>query len=130
VAYNGTNNLKYVVDKVIKYQIIQGIIAVIVIAIITRHFIDIYSGVCGLIIALVPTIVYSKIAVSNKIDSFYVMYKKHKQAMILKFIVNCLGFLVVFILFRHVSALSLFIVYFVTLCGHWTSVLTSSMVKK
>lgn len=129
MTYGGTSSLKYVVNKVIKYQFIQGVIAVILITVCTLNLMSFISAVFGLLIALIPSLVYAKVVVGDRVDNFYVAYQKHKKALLLKFIVNAMGFFMVFLIFKNVSASALFVAYVITLSGHWTS-LISSMVNK
>lgn len=129
VDYNITDNFKSVVIRVIKYQLVQGIFAGIIFSFFFRSEIVIISSMLGLLLAIMPTIIYAKVVVNNKIENYLVTYKKHKIGMIIKFIVNGFCFLLVFSLVKNLSPGILFSVYIIALSGHWTSILGSSFKK-
>lgn len=129
VDYNITDNFKSVVIRVIKYQTIQGAIAILALSLWYQSKIVIISSILGLLLAVIPTVVYAKIAISKKVENYLLAYKKHKTAMIIKFVVNGIGFLLVFSMIKNLSAGVLFSVYIIALSGHWTSLFGSSFKK-
>ena len=129
VDYNIADNFKSVVIRVIKYQITQGAIAVLALSLWYQSKIVIISSILGLLLAVIPTVVYAKLTISKKVENYLLTYKKHKTAMIIKFIVNGAGFLLVFSMIKNLSPGVLFSVYIIALSGHWTSIFGSSFKK-
>lgn len=120
---NKVNNLERAIIRVIKYQLIQGLCAIIFLTICYKNLNALVSSVFGLVIAVFPTIVYALAMRSLKVENYGVMFNKHKKATLLKFMANMLGFFLVLSLFKSVNILALFIVYIVALSGYWTNLL-------
>lgn len=121
--------LGYIVLRVIKYQLLQGVIAAFFILIIKKDLTAFLSALCGILIALIPTLVYAKVVISKNIDDIHATYRKHKLAIGLKFLSNAMCFLVVFLLYKNVNVLMLFITYIISLSGYWTSIISSRATK-
>lgn len=129
MTYTNNNGLKKTIFNVIKLQLIQGVIAVVVVTLYMKSFVGFYSGFLGLLIAVIPTLVYAKVVVTKKIDNANIMYGKHKKAMAVKFIINGVGFFIVFLNFKNISVFSLFTVYVIAISGYWTSLISSVKTK-
>lgn len=129
VDYNIADNFKSVVVRVIKCQIIQGAVAALSLSLWYGSKIVIISSILGMLLAIIPTVIYAKIAISKKVENYLIAYKKQKIAMITKFIVNGTGFLLVFSMIKNLSPGVLFSVYIIALSGHWTSMIGSSFKK-
>ncbi len=125
VTYDNRNNLKNTVFCVIKLQFIQGIVALLMVFLYKYSFSALYSGFLGLLIAVIPTIAYAKVVITEKIDNANIMYRKHKKAMMIKFIINGMIFMLVFLFVKNINIFSLFFVYIVAISGYWTSLLSS-----
>lgn len=123
------SSLKIAIIKVIKFQLIQGVIAIVLMFCFKSNLVSLYSGLFGLLIALFPTLVYASVVISDKIDDANTMFRKHKKAMLFKFITNAIGFLAVFLIFKNIDNFALFCVYIVTISGCWTSLISSMKTK-
>jgi F0F1-type ATP synthase assembly protein I len=98
----------------------MGLLTAIVIAAHTRSMNALLSGMIGLIIALISTIVGAKIAFSDGlVVAPSVAYTRHKKAMIGRFILNLLLFAVVVLVYRQCNYIALFLTYIVALSGYW-----------
>lgn len=129
MPYNENSSLKTAVIKVIKFQLIQGIIAVATIFLFKSNLLSLYSALFGLLIALIPTLVYANVVISNKVDDANTMFRKHKKAIAFKFLANAIGFLAVFLIFKNIDIFALFCVYIITISGCWTSLISSMKTK-
>lgn len=122
-------SLDQVVTKVFIFQLIQGVCTLLVLTLINKNINTFLSALFGLIIAITPTIVYAKIMLTKGVDNYVLAYYKHKKAMLIKFFINILGFLLVFLLYKNVNAIALFITYIVTIFAYWTCLLIKSRKK-
>ena len=129
MSYTKNSSLKIAVVRVIKFQLFQGIMAVAMVSLFKKNPDSLYSALFGLLIALIPTLVYASVVISNKIDDANTMLHKHKKALVLKFLTNALGFLTVFLIIRNIDGFALFCVYIVTISGCWTSLISSMKTK-
>ena len=129
MSYAKNSSLKIAVVRVIKFQLFQGIIAIAMVLLFNKNANSLFSGLFGLLIALIPTLVYARVVISNKIDDANTMLHKHKKALVLKFLTNAVGFLSVFLIFKNIDGFALFCVYVVTLSGCWTSLISSMKTK-
>lgn len=129
MSYAKNSSLKIAVVRVIKFQLFQGIIAVVMVFLFNKNANSLSSALFGLLIALIPTLVYARVVISNKIDDANTMLHKHKKALVLKFLTNAVGFLSVFLIFKNIDGFALFCVYIVTLSGCWTSLISSMKTK-
>lgn len=129
MSYAKNSSLKIAVVRVIKFQLFQGIIAVAMVFLFNKNAHSLSSALFGLLIALIPTLVYARVVISNKIDDANTMLHKHKKALVLKFLTNAVGFLSVFLIFKNIDSFALFCVYIVTLSGCWTSLISSMKTK-
>ena len=129
MSYAKNSSLKIAVVRVIKFQLFQGIIAVAMVFLFNKNANSLSSALFGLLIALIPTLVYARVVISNKIDDANTMLHKHKKALVLKFLTNAVGFLSVFLIFKNIDGFALFCVYVVTLSGCWTSLISSMKTK-
>lgn len=129
MPYAKNSSLKIAVIKVIKFQLIQGVVAVAGIFYVKSNLVSLYSAVFGLLIALIPTLAYANVVISNKIDDANTMFRKHKKAMVFKFLTNAVGFLAVFLIFKNIDSFALFCAYIITISGCWTSLISSMKTK-
>ena len=118
---NKVNGLEQAVNRVIKYQLVQGLCASGFITACYQNLNTLISSLLGMFIAIFPTIVYAITVSSRNVENYSLKYSKHKKATLLKFIANMLGFFLVFSTFKNVNALALFIVYIIALSGYWTN---------
>jgi len=96
---------------------------------VKSNLVSLYSAVFGLLIALIPTLAYANVVISNKIDDANTMFRKHKKAMVFKFLTNAVGFLAVFLIFKNIDSFALFCAYIITISGCWTSLISSMKTK-
>ena len=69
---------------------------------------------------MIPTFVYIKIAFANGLIILpSEAFKLHKKAMIAKFIVNLVLFMLIIMLYKDCNFLALFLTYIITLSGNW-----------
>lgn len=105
--------------RVIKLQLLIGLLAVIIVLIFNKNLLSVISAFCGLAIAVIPTVIYVKLAWSNKVINSEQIFARHKKAELFKFILTILAFVLVFVCFKKVHILALFTTYVATLSSYW-----------
>lgn len=112
------------IKNIVKLQLIFGLSCVIFTAIIIKNFSGVLSAFLGLLLALMPTIAYIKIAFAKGlVDYPSVVLGRHQKAMLLKFLLNIILFALVFISYKQCNFFALFATYFITLSGYWVSLI-------
>ncbi len=112
------------VKNIIKLQLVLGLCFVIFVVIISKSYNNILSAFLGLLIALIPTIAYTKIAFAKGLVNYpSVILARHKKAMLLKFIFNIILFALVFLSYKQCNFFVLFTSYMITLSGSWVSLI-------
>jgi ATP synthase protein I len=119
VTYNSSKNALKDYLRVIKLQFAIGLTIIIVVTLFSKSVLSVLSALSGFLIAVLPAIVYIKIAWSNKVLDAEQIFAKHKKAEICKFMLTIFGFLVIFIFFKKVQAGTLFVTYVATLSSYW-----------
>ncbi|WP_158649224.1 ATP synthase subunit I [Aquella oligotrophica] len=105
--------------RVIKLQFAIGLTAVIVVTLCGKSILSFLSALCGFLMAVIPAVIYIKIAWSDKILNAEQIFAKHKKAEMFKFMLTIFGFLAIFIFFRKIQAGILFVTYVATLSSYW-----------
>ena len=119
MTYNSAKNALKDYLRVIKLQFAIGLTAIIVVTLFGKSKLSFLSGLCGFLMAVVPAVIYIKIAWSDKVLNAEELFAKHKKAEIFKFVLTIFGFLAIFIFFRKVQAGILFVTYVATLSSYW-----------
>ncbi len=119
MTYNSAKNALKDYLRVIKLQFAIGLTIIIVVTLFSKSVLSILSALSGFLIAVLPAIVYIKIAWSHKVLDAEQIFAKHKKAEICKFMLTIFGFLVIFIFFKKVQAGTLFVTYVATLSSYW-----------
>lgn len=112
--------------RVIKLQLAGGASCSLIALIIMQNRSYFVSALLGCIIAIIPTVVYIKIAFAKGVINYpQKALKQHKNAMVLRFLTSLLLFAVVFMCFKHCDFLVLFSTYIIVLSAYWFSLVTS-----
>ncbi len=112
------------VKNILKLQLLFGCSCIIFAIFMLKNVNGILSAFLGLLLALVPTLVYIKIAFAKGLVNYpSVILARHKKAMLLKFIINFILFAIVFIFYKKCNYFALFGTYIVTLSGYWVSLI-------
>ncbi len=119
MTYNSAKNALKDYLRVIKLQFAIGLTIIIVVTLFSKSVLSVLSALSGFLIAVLPAIIYIKIAWSNKVLDAEQIFAKHKKAEICKFMLTIFGFLVIFIFFKKVQAGTLFVTYVATLSSYW-----------
>lgn len=111
-----------VVKKVLQLQMLLALIVALCTYLVHRNIHDVYSSIIGAIIAIVPTLVYIRIAFKNGLVTSPVRaLSKHQKAFFVRFALNLILFSIVFLFCRNCNFLILFISYGVVLSAYWLS---------
>lgn len=121
VSYNSAKTAFKEFLLVVKVQLVIGILAIITSLLLGKNLITAFSAFLGLCLSVLPALVYIKIAYSKKILSGEIILAMHKKAELYKFMTTISGFILVFICFKQVHVLALFITYIATLSSYWLS---------
>jgi len=112
------------VKKTIKLQFILGICAVILISFFRSNQNSIISAVIGVFLVTIPTLIYVKIAFARGFIAYpNIALAQHQKAMLFRFFLNLVLFMVVAVVYRGCDFLALFTTYFITLSGYWFSLI-------
>lgn len=112
------------VSRVIKIQLVLGLIATIILVMHKQSLNTVLSGVVGMLLATASTIFYAKVAFAKQLGiSPLLAYARHKQAMIARFTLNILFFAIVLFFYKSCDYIALFVTYFITLAGYWLSLI-------
>jgi len=115
-----------IVSKLVKIQLIMGLIATVALTAYRHSANTAFSGIAGLFLAIVPTVVYAKIAFANHLVAAPgVAFARHKKAMLSRFLLNLALFAIVLFLYKKCDYVALFATYFITLAGYWVSLVKS-----
>ena len=126
MAYNSATAIRGNYLKVAKIQLIVGLIVFLLLSIFFRKLeISVSSGL-GLLLAIIPTLVYIKVVWKSQYLAVTKVYAQHKKALLLKFLCNLAGFALVLVTYHEVQFLALLVTYVITLSGTWLSLLTRS----
>ena len=112
--------------QVLKWQITLGVLAILLICFVKYNINSIASALLGLLCALLPSIIYIKIAFVKRVLSAENVLRLHKNAMMAKFVTNLVLFALVFLFYKKCDVVALFLTYIVTLSGYWFSLFNSS----
>ena len=108
--------------RVIKLQLILGIICTVIVLICTRNGNDVFSSILGCLIALIPTFLYIKVVFRSGVVNYpRDALKLHKKAMIVRFLTSFGLFILVICLFKECNFLVLFLTYIMSLSAYWFS---------
>ena len=105
--------------KVFRLQIAIGVIVFLLITFVKYNINSSVSALLGLLCALLPTIIYIRVAFVKQILSAENVLKLHKRAMVFKFISNLILFVLVFLFYKKCDAVALFVAYIFTISGYW-----------
>ncbi|MCC2645122.1 MAG: hypothetical protein K0R94_900 [Burkholderiales bacterium] len=113
-----------IISKVVIIQLAMGLVAVLLLTVHQQNINTLPSSIIGLALAIVPTIVYTKIAFGGGLFlAPHVVYLRHKKAMISRFITNLLLFSIVLVAYKQCDYFALLITYIATLSGYWMSLI-------
>ena len=113
-----------ILSRLIKIQLTVGLIATVILAVHKNSMNTAFSGIVGLVLAIVPTVVYAKIAFANHlVVAPSVAFVRHKKAMIGRFVLNLLLFAIVLFFYKKCDYIALFVAYFIALAGYWISLI-------
>lgn len=118
--YNSAKSALWKRMHIVKLQILIGILC-LAIAIFSWNMYLILSVILGALLVIVPTLVYIRVSMMNKVIPVGQVFARHQKAELFKFFTNLVGFALVFILFKKVHVLALFTTYVVTLSSYWLS---------
>ncbi|MCC2626105.1 MAG: hypothetical protein K0R14_1978 [Burkholderiales bacterium] len=120
---NSRKHIK-IMYRLVMVQSVMGLLAAIIIAVHTRSMNALLSGIVGLFIALISTLIGAKIAFGDSlVVAPNVAYARHKKAMISRFILNLLLFAVVVLVYRQCNYIALLSAYIAALSGYWISLI-------
>lgn len=115
-----------IVSKLVKIQLIMGLIATIALVAYRHNLNTAFSGIAGSFLAIVPTVVYAKIAFTEHLAvAPAIAFVRHKKAMLSRFLLNLVLFAIVLFLYKKCDYIALFVTYFITLAGYWVSLVKS-----
>ena len=117
---------EYASANVIRKQLLLGVVCVIL-SVLSWDVNVVVSALIGFLLVFIPTVVYVKVSNMKQIMPVYQVYGKHQKAELMKFILNFIGFTIVFIFYKNVHVLALFITYVVTLSGYWLGLSKAKM---
>ena len=121
------NNKNFIaVVQVLKWQVIFGITAILLVSVIKHDINSSFSALLGLLCVLLPTIIYIRVAFVKQVLAAENVLKLHKKAMLLKFISNLILFALVFLFYKKCDVIVLFMTYIFSISGYWFSLLTVS----
>ena len=130
MAYNSANAVRQNYLKVVKWQLIVGLIVFLLISVVFRNVQVSTSSGLGLLLAIVPSLVYIKLVWNSQYLPIIRVYAQHKKAILLKFITNIAGFMLVLVAYHEVQFLALLVTYVSSLTGTWFSLLASNNQSK
>ncbi len=114
------NNIKFI----LLWQLYIGIIFAVLVLIFTMNFIYFASAVVGGLISIISTLCYIFITFRNGfIHLPKVAYKNHQLAMLTKFILNIIIFILVLKLFKNCNFIILLTGYVVSMSSYWLSLI-------
>lgn len=119
-----SSSIKHVliVSKVLRLQIFLALFAAVIAYLVHHHINDVHSSLIGAVIAILPTLVYTKIAFKNGLVTSPVKaLGRHQKAFFVRFFLNLILFLVVFLFYRNCNFVILFISYGAVLSAYWLS---------
>ncbi len=108
----------------VKLQFYLGFICLAVVAISRHNSVDIISALLAIVIVLVPTLTYIKVAFANgMVGHPKVVLARHQMAMLLKFAVTAALFALVYIIYKQCNFFVLLITYCVSISGQWLALI-------
>lgn len=116
--YSVNKKALYASANVLYKQLLLGGVCIVASA-LSFNVDAIVSACFGFILVFIPTLVYVKISNMRKIMPVYQVYSKHQKAELMKFTLNFIGFILVFVFYRNVHVLAFFATYVVTLSSYW-----------
>lgn len=112
-----------VVVRVLKLQLLLAVCSVVITAIIVSNLNSIYSSLIGCVIAIVPTVAYVLIAFRDGVVvSPSKAFQNHKNAFMVRFLLNVLLFVLTCVLYKNCNYLTLFSSFCVVLSAYWLSI--------
>lgn len=109
-------------QKVIKIQLVLGLVCALAVAGLTRNYNSVVSAVVGTGLVVLPTMAHSMIAFAKGSIAFPVVaLGRHQKAMIVRFVLNLILFSAVLIVYRQCDFIVLFSTYLITFSGYWFS---------
>lgn len=111
-----------IVSRLVKIQLIMGLIATAVLAVHKHSVNTAFSGIAGMFLAIAPTVVYAKIAFAGHlVTTPGATFVRHKKAMLSRFLLNLVLFAIVLFLYKKCDYIALFAAYFIALAGYWVN---------
>ena len=121
------NNKNFIaVVQILKWQVVFGITAILLVSAIKHNINSSVSALLGLLCVLLPTIIYIRVAFVKQVLAAENMLRLHKKAMLLKFVSNLVLFALVFLFYKKCDVMILFITYIFSISGYWFSLLKVS----
>lgn len=108
---------------VIKLQLILGIVASLACYTVDSTMVTGFSALLGMSLVVISTSAYLGLIWSRTVLAAEKVFAQHKKAMIVRYLTNFIGFLVIFTVFKDVNVFALFITYIVTISAYWLSLI-------
>ena len=113
-----------IANYLIKIQLIVSMAIALMVLIVFKNAVDTASVVFGSLLVVLPTTIYRGIAFrKGLVVSPKTALIQHKKAMVAKFMLNCLLFIILIFVFKHCNFLFLFISYIITQGIAWAVLL-------
>ncbi len=111
-----------VVWRILKLQVIVGIICAGLVFVITHSRNSFISSICGSLLAIIPATIYAIIAFRRGAVNYpRDALQQHKKAITFRFLTTAILFTLVCYYFRQCNFLLLFAVYIISLSAYWLS---------
>lgn len=119
---SGNTGHLVIVKKVLQLQILLALAVVLCAYLMRCNINDACSSIIGAVIAILPTLIYVRIAFKNGlVTSPIKALGRHQKAFFIRFALNLFLFLITFLFYRNCNFLILFISYVVVLGAYWLS---------
>lgn len=118
------SNRKYrtTVFKLARLQLVMGLVVTVSFAAYKQSLNTAFSGIAGILLAIIPTVVYARVAFGKRsVEIPVVALSRHKKGMIARFLLNLVLFAVILFFYKKCDYIALFVVYFIVLAGYWVS---------
>jgi len=108
------------IKKLFILQFFLGGMAITAFSIIKHDLTATFSGILGVLLVMLPSLIYVRMTVLNKrVANPYIILGRHKKAMVVRFFSSALLFLFVVLLYRKCNFLVLFVTYCVAISSNW-----------
>lgn len=124
MAYNHVNDVRNKYLSVFRLQLVLGLTAFLIISGVYRNIAASIAAGLGVVLALLPALLYIIIVWNSQNISAAKVFAQHKKAMLTKFISNLALFILVSAAYHDAYFLVLFITYIITLTGSWLCLVT------